>query len=88
MEESMLDDNKQLQDELGIQASINIDDQIFVDEYEISNELNELEYTKKSKTKETNYSLKARRAIEDRLENKKLHEEVDYLFDEHFGEEE
>lgn len=84
----MLDDNRQLQEELGITNPVNIDDQMFGEELETGSDFEEIEYAKKSKAKENNYSLKARRAIEDRLENKKLHEEVDYLFDEHFGEEE
>lgn len=84
----MLDDNKGLQDELGINAPLNIDDQIYTDDYEIISDIDDIGYTKKGKTKENNYSSKARRAIEERLENKKLHDEVDYLFDDHFGEEE
>jgi hypothetical protein len=39
------------------------------------------------KTKASRFSLKARRAIEDHLEQRKLRKETDYFFDDHFVEE-
>jgi len=42
---------------------------------------------KKAKNQGGRFSLKARRAIEDHLEQRRLQKETDYLFDDHFAEE-
>lgn len=63
----------------------------FEDSFSEDVNLNELEQlAKKAKTQGSRFSLKARRAIEDHLEQRKLRKEVDYMFDDDFagGEEE
>lgn len=40
---------------------------------------------KKSKTQPKTFSLQARRAIEDHLEQRRLRKELDYLFDDEFA---
>ncbi len=52
--------------------------------------LNELEqFTKKAKAQSgSRFSLKARRAIEDHLEHRRLQKEMDYLFGDDFASEE
>lgn len=81
--------NKQLQEELGVSAPISIDDEFaFNEEYEINPEIEEIELHKKHREKQAPVSMQARRAIEEHNEKKRLHKELDYLFDDHFGEEE
>lgn len=49
--------------------------------------INELEQlAKKAKSQTNRFSLKARRAIEDHLEERKLRKEMDYLFSDGFAE--
>lgn len=69
--ELSLDDSKELDFEEG-----------FGDETTLS-ELEQL--ARKAKIQGTRFSLKARRAIEDHLEQRRLKKEMDYMFDDDFA---
>lgn len=45
----------------------------------------ELEFKKKGQQPANRFSLKARRAIEDHIERRRLRKELDYLFDDEFS---
>lgn len=85
------EDNKDLDEDVGIDADVDIEEGLTFPEEE--GELEEaipddLEQPRKSKARQSNFhTLSARRAIEDHFEREKLRKELDYLFDDGFGEE-
>lgn len=68
--------------ELSLDDSKELDFEGFGDETTLS-ELEQL--ARKAKIQGTRFSLKARRAIEDHLEQRRLKKEMDYMFDDDFA---
>lgn len=79
------DSNDELPLDLVFQQDSDFDEESSLNESEIE-QLAKFEHlNKKTKTQtNTRFSLKARRAIEDHLERRRLRKELDYLFDDNF----
>lgn len=75
-------------EEVDISADLNLDDKVEFEEEGFSEVAILEQLAKKSKAATgSRFSLKARRAIEDHLEQRKLQKENDYLFDDDFADE-
>lgn len=85
MEYENYEDPKEESDEVDLSTDLTIEDKD-LDFEEGFNEASILEHlSKKGKNQGSRFSLKARRAIEDHLEQRRLQKEMDYLFDDDFA---